>query len=79
MTFSETQRRILAAAAQHDARLAVAPHGLPTAARNAMFRSMIKHDLLSELPASQESLALAGGRMTQGRGLQRGLPARVCR
>jgi hypothetical protein len=40
MTLSDTQRQILAAAAQHDARLATAPGGLPAAARNAVFRSI---------------------------------------
>jgi hypothetical protein len=51
MTLSDTQRQILAAAAQHDARLATAPGSLPAAARNAVFRSMLKHGLLTEVPA----------------------------
>jgi hypothetical protein len=58
MTISDTQRRILAAAAQHDVRLAMAPDGLPAAARNAVFRSMIKHGLLAEIPAPQEYIGL---------------------
>jgi hypothetical protein len=58
MTLSDTQRHILAAAAQHEHRLAAAPHGLPTAARNAVFRSMIKHGLLTEIPAPAEYVGL---------------------
>jgi hypothetical protein len=54
MPLSDTQRQILTAAAQHEARLATAPDGLPAAARNAVFRSMIKHGLLAEIPAPQE-------------------------
>jgi hypothetical protein len=58
MTLSETQRQVLAAAAQHEAQLAIAPSGLPAAARNAVFRSMIKHGLLAEIPAPQEYIGL---------------------
>ena len=58
MTLSDTQRQILAAAARHDARLAIAPGGLPAAARNAVFRSMIKHGLLAEIPAPAEYVGL---------------------
>jgi hypothetical protein len=54
MTLSDTQRQILAAAAQHEHRLATTPHGLPAAARNAVFRSMLKHSLLAEVPAPAE-------------------------
>jgi hypothetical protein len=54
MTLSDTQRQILAAAAQHDTRLATAPPSLPAAARNAVFRSMLKHGLLAEVPALPE-------------------------
>jgi hypothetical protein len=54
MTISDTQRQILADAAQHEAQLAFSPTGLPAAARNAVFRSMIKHGLLAEIPAPQE-------------------------
>jgi hypothetical protein len=58
MTLSDTQRLILAAAAQHDARLAVAPNSLPAAARNAVSRSMLKHGLLTEVPAPTEYVGL---------------------
>jgi hypothetical protein len=58
MTLSHTQRQILAAAAQHDARLAIVPAGLPAAARNAVFRSMLKHGLLTEVPAPTDYVAL---------------------
>jgi hypothetical protein len=59
MTISNTQRQILAAAAQHDERLAAAPGGLPAAARNAVFRSMLKHGLLAEITAPAEYAGLA--------------------
>jgi hypothetical protein len=59
MTISDTQRQILAAAAQHDARLATAPGGLPAAARNTVFRSMLKHGLLAEITAPAEYAGLA--------------------
>jgi hypothetical protein len=58
MTLSDTQRQILAAAAQHDARLTIAPSGLPAAARNAVFRSMLKHGLLAEVPSPPEYVGL---------------------
>ncbi|MFC7543741.1 hypothetical protein ACFQU2_35770 [Siccirubricoccus deserti] len=58
MTLSDTQRQILTAAAQHDARLAAAPGGLLAAARNAVFRSMLKHGLLTEVPAQTEYVGL---------------------
>jgi hypothetical protein len=51
---SDTQAQILTAAAQHDAHLAQAPEGLPAAARNAVFRSMLKNGLLEELPTQTE-------------------------
>jgi hypothetical protein len=54
MTLSDTQRQILAAAARHAAGLATAPRSLPAAARNAVFRSMLKHGLLTEVPALPE-------------------------
>jgi hypothetical protein len=54
MTISDTQRQILADAAQHEAQLAFSPSGLPAAARHAVFRSMIKHGLLAEIPAPLE-------------------------
>ncbi|MFC7544079.1 recombinase family protein [Siccirubricoccus deserti] len=58
MTLSDTQRQILAAAAQHEHRLAIAPRGLPAAARNAVFRSMLKHGLLAEITAPAEYAGL---------------------
>ncbi|GGC66644.1 hypothetical protein GCM10011504_50790 [Siccirubricoccus deserti] len=58
MTLSDTQRQILTAATQHEARLATAPRGLPAAARNAVFRSMLKHGLLTEVPAPTEYVGL---------------------
>ena len=51
---SETQSLILSHASQHEALLAVAPKTLPTAARQAVFRSMLKNGLLEELPAPAE-------------------------
>jgi hypothetical protein len=41
---SDTQRVILSAAAQHEMGLARAPKTLPAAARNAVFRSLIKNN-----------------------------------
>jgi hypothetical protein len=58
MTISDTQRQILTAAAQHEHHLAIAPHGLPAAARNAVFRSMVKHGLLAEITAPAEYAGL---------------------
>jgi len=51
---SDTQRVILSAAAQHEMGLARAPKTLPAAARNAVFRSLIKKSLLTETNAPQE-------------------------
>ena len=51
---SDTQAIILCQASQHEALLAVAPKTLPAAARQAVFRSMIKNKLLEELPAPAE-------------------------
>ncbi|HEY8614071.1 MAG TPA: hypothetical protein VIL69_22650 [Roseomonas sp.] len=51
---SATQTQILTAAAQHEARLTLAPPGLPAAARNAVFRSLFNAGLLEELPAPAE-------------------------
>jgi hypothetical protein len=58
MTLSDTQRQILTAAAQHEAQLATAPRSLPAAARNAVFRSMIKNGLLAEVPVPPEYAGL---------------------
>ena len=51
---SDTQRVILSAAAQHEMGLARAPKNLPAAARNAVFRSLIKNNLLTEINAPRE-------------------------
>ncbi|WPB86401.1 DUF3489 domain-containing protein [Sediminicoccus rosea] len=55
---SDTQRVILSAAAQHEIGLARAPKTLPAAARNAVFRSLIKNDLLTEINAPREHVGL---------------------
>jgi hypothetical protein len=51
---SDTQRVILSAAAQHEMGLARPPISLPAAARNAVFRSLIKNNLLTEINAPRE-------------------------
>lgn len=56
---SDTQSMILSQASQHEALLAVAPKILPAAARQAVFRSMLKNGLLEELPTPVEYLSLA--------------------
>lgn len=55
---SDTQRVILSAAAQHEMGLARAPKTLPAAARNAVFRSLIKANLLTEINAPREHIGL---------------------
>jgi hypothetical protein len=55
---SDSQRVILSAAAQHEMGLARAPKTLPAAARNAVFRSLIKNDLLTEINAPREHVGL---------------------
>jgi hypothetical protein len=55
---SNTQRVILSAAAQHEMGLARAPKTLPAAARNAVFRSLIKNNLLTEINAPREHVGL---------------------
>ncbi|MFC3003983.1 DUF3489 domain-containing protein [Falsiroseomonas tokyonensis] len=59
MKLSDTQRVILSAAAQHEMGLARAPKTLPAAARNAVFRSLIKNNLLTEINAPREHVGLA--------------------
>jgi len=54
----DTQRVILSAAAQHEMGLARAPKTLPAAARNAVFRSLIKNNLLTEINAPREHVGL---------------------
>jgi hypothetical protein len=51
---SDTQATILKQASQHEALLATAPANLPAAARQTVFRSMLKNLLLEELPAPAE-------------------------
>ncbi|MGK7865190.1 DUF3489 domain-containing protein [Falsiroseomonas sp. E2-1-a4] len=55
---SDTQRVILSAAAQHEMGLARAPKSLPAAARNAVFRSLIMNNLLTEISAPREHVGL---------------------
>jgi hypothetical protein len=55
---SDTQRVTLSAAAQHEMGLARAPKTLPAAARNAVFRSLIKNNLLTEINAPREHVGL---------------------
>jgi hypothetical protein len=55
---SDTQLVILSAAAQHEMGLARAPKILPAAARNAVFRSLIKNNLLTEINAPREHVGL---------------------
>ena len=54
MKLSDTQSLILSKASQHEQRLAAVPQGLPAAARNAVFRSMLKNGLLAECAAPRE-------------------------
>jgi hypothetical protein len=56
---SDTQSIILSEASRHEALLATAPANLPAAARQAVFRSMLKNHLLEELPAPAEHRDLA--------------------
>jgi hypothetical protein len=58
MKLSDTQRVILSAAAQHEMGLARPPKTLPAAARNAVFRSLIKNNLLTEINAPREHVGL---------------------
>ena len=55
---SDTARIILSAAAQHEMGLARAPKTLPAAARNAVFRSLIKNNLLTEINAPRDFVGL---------------------
>ena len=59
MTLSDTQSLVLSRASQHERGLAAAPQGLPAAARNAVFRSMLKNGLLVECAAPREYAGLA--------------------
>lgn len=55
---SDSQRVILSAAAQHEMGFARPPKSLPAAARNAVFRSLIKNNLLIEINAPREHVGL---------------------
>ena len=59
MKLSDTQSMILLAAAQHEAGLARAPKTLPAAARNAVFRALLKSNLITEINAPREHVGLA--------------------
>lgn len=69
MTLSDTQRLVLGMAAQHEARLAAAPTGLLAAARNAVFRSLLKKALLAECAAPHEHAGLAWRQDADGTGV----------
>jgi hypothetical protein len=76
---SSTQAQILASAAQHPERLAEAPLNLPTAARNAVFQSMLRAGLLEETHASDRASMMlritAAGLAVVGAALTRAEPA----
>jgi hypothetical protein len=59
MKLSDTQSLVLSTASRHEQGLAAAPKGLPAAARNAVFRSMLKNGLLAECAAPREYVGLA--------------------
>src|SRR5918998_1459582 len=59
MKLSDTQGLILGKPSQHKQGLAAAPKTLPAAARNAVFRSMLKNGLLAECAAPREYTGLA--------------------
>jgi hypothetical protein len=73
---SDTQSIILSQASRHEALLAAAPANLPAAARQAVFRSMLKNLLLEELPAPPSTLV--GGRTTTAPGLPCASRATAC-
>jgi hypothetical protein len=58
LTLSDAQRAILGAAAPHRVGVARLPMSLPAAARNAVFRSLIKNNLLTEITARREHVSL---------------------
>ena len=59
MTLSDTQSLVLSKASQHPERLAAAPLGLPAAARDAVFRAMLRNGLLAECAAPEGHADLA--------------------
>ncbi len=69
MMLSDTQSLMLGKASRHPERLAAAPTGLPAAARNAVFRSMLKNGLLAECAAPREYAGLAWRQVADGVGI----------
>jgi hypothetical protein len=69
MTLSDTQRLVLSKASQHEQGLAAAPQGLPAAARDAVFRSMLKNGLLAQCAAPREHAGLAWREDADGTGV----------
>jgi hypothetical protein len=65
MKLSDTQSLILSKASQHDWRLAPLPK-IPAAARNAVFRSMLKNGLLAECAAPREHIGLGWRQDAEG-------------
>ena len=59
MALSETAKKILSAAAQRTDGLIECPSKLPAAARNAVIRSLLKQDLVTEVAASAEQRSMA--------------------
>ena len=69
MTLSDTQSLALSRASRHEARLAAAPTGLRAAARDAVFRSMLKNGSLAECAAPREHAGLAWRQDADGAGV----------
>ena len=55
---SDSRWVILSAAAQHEMGLTTAPKTLPVAARHAVFRSLIRNNLLTKINAQRERLGV---------------------
>jgi hypothetical protein len=69
MKLSDTQGLVLSRASEHEALLAAAPAGLPAAARDAVFRSMLRNGLLAECAAPRGHAGLAWRRDADGTGV----------
>ena len=65
MALSDTARRVVTEASQHPLRLATPPKQLPTAACNAVLRSLLKGGYVEECPAPFEYFGL-GWRQQDG-------------
>ena len=78
MPISETQSLILSQAAQHEAGLAAAPKGLPAGARNAVFRSMLKNKLVTEINAPRAYVGLGWRQDEAGPGSPSASPTTGC-